>query len=86
MVIGIDTYHDTAKRGRSVAGIVASMNLTFTRYFTNWSFQEPGEELHNSLSVLTAGKTTVKLCIVFGTSILMQSAALYGAERRVERS
>jgi aubergine len=55
MIIGIDTYHDTLRRGRSVAGFVASMNTTFTRYFTNWAFQEPGEELQNSLYALTTG-------------------------------
>ena len=26
MVIGYDTYHDTAKKGRSVGAIVATMN------------------------------------------------------------
>ena len=32
MVIGYDTYHDTAKKGRSVGAIVATMNQTLTRY------------------------------------------------------
>ena len=52
MVIGIDTYHDSSRRGRSVAGFVASLNATYSRYFTNWSFQEPSEELQSSLGVL----------------------------------
>ena len=49
MVVGIDTYHDTSRRGRSVAGFVASLNNTCTRYYTSWAFQQAGEELHNSL-------------------------------------
>jgi len=52
MVIGIDTYHDTLRRGRSVAGFVASLNNTCTRYYTCSKFQQPGEELHNSLQTL----------------------------------
>ena len=49
MVVGIDTYHDTLRRGRSVAGFVASLNNTCTRYYTCAKFQQSGEELHNSL-------------------------------------
>ena len=32
MVIGIDTYHDSARRGQSVMGFIASTNSRFTRY------------------------------------------------------
>merc|ERR1719508_613368 len=31
MVIGYDTYHDSAQKGRSVGAVVASMNSTFTK-------------------------------------------------------
>ena len=31
MVIGYDTYHDSAQKGRSVGAVVASMNKTFTK-------------------------------------------------------
>ena len=31
MVIGIDSYHDTAQKGRSAVGFCASMNPTLTR-------------------------------------------------------
>ena len=31
MVVGIDTYHDSAKKGRSVMGFIASMNGSLTR-------------------------------------------------------
>ena len=52
MVIGIDTYHDTLRRVQSVAGFIASLNNTCTRYYTCAKFQQPGEELHNSLQTL----------------------------------
>jgi len=32
MVIGIDCYHDSLTKGRSVGGFVASMNKTLTKY------------------------------------------------------
>ena len=32
MVVGIDTYHDTSSRGRSVGGFIASTNATLTRW------------------------------------------------------
>ena len=34
MVIGYDTYHDSAQKGRSVGAVVASMNSTFTKYLS----------------------------------------------------
>jgi aubergine-like protein len=45
MIVGIDTYHDTKTRGRSVAGVVATLNHTFTKYYSQCSFQDPGVEL-----------------------------------------
>ena len=43
MVIGVDTYHDSASKGKSVGGFIASTNSTFTRYMYNcklykWEF------------------------------------------------
>ena len=32
MVLGIDVYHDSLTKGRSVVGFVASLNQTLTRY------------------------------------------------------
>jgi aubergine-like protein len=49
MVIGIDTYHDTAQKGRSAVGFCASMNNTLTRYYCQSFFQAPGQELASSL-------------------------------------
>ena len=32
MVVGIDSYHDSSQKGRSVLGFIASTNATFTRW------------------------------------------------------
>ena len=34
MVIGYDTYHDSAQKGRSAGALVASINKTFTKYIS----------------------------------------------------
>lgn len=31
MIVGIDTYHDSSQKGRSVGGFVASLNKRYTR-------------------------------------------------------
>jgi len=49
MVCGIDSFHDTAKKGGSVAGFVASLNQTFTRWFSRVCFQGPVQELVDGL-------------------------------------
>ncbi|PNF28066.1 Piwi-like protein Ago3 [Cryptotermes secundus] len=49
MVCGIDAYHDSSKRGASVAGFVASLNQTLTRWFSKVCFQGPGQELVDGL-------------------------------------
>lgn len=49
MVCGIDTFHDVSRRGGSVAGFVASLNQTFTRWFSRVCFQGPGQELVDGL-------------------------------------
>jgi len=51
MVVGIDTYHDSAKKGRSVGAFIASMNQTLTRYYSRCAFQSNHEELQNALKV-----------------------------------
>lgn len=41
MVVGIDVYHDTGPGGRrSVAGIVATINASFTKHYSRATFQE----------------------------------------------
>ncbi|XP_020631825.1 piwi-like protein 1 isoform X2 [Orbicella faveolata] len=49
MVIGIDCYHDSSTKGRSVGGFVASMNKTLTKYYSKVSFQHTGMELIDQL-------------------------------------
>ncbi|XP_076817486.1 piwi-like protein 1 isoform X1 [Clavelina lepadiformis] len=49
MIIGIDTYHDSAQKGRSVGGFVASINSNYTRWYSNVTFQHSGGELIDGL-------------------------------------
>ena len=50
MVIGYDTYHDTAKKGRSVGAIVATMNQALTKYMSLANMHEnSAQELHDNL-------------------------------------
>lgn len=49
MICGIDTYHDKDKSKESVAAFVASMNPTFTQWFSRATVQSKKEELLNGL-------------------------------------
>eukprot|EP00092_Neocalanus_flemingeri_P034763 GFUD01037831.1.p1 GENE.GFUD01037831.1~~GFUD01037831.1.p1 ORF type:complete len:253 (+),score=76.73 GFUD01037831.1:50-760(+) len=50
MVIGYDTYHDTAQKGRSVGAVVASMNSTFTKYLSVANLHtNPAQELNDNM-------------------------------------
>lgn len=49
MIVGIDTYHDSSQRGRSVGGFVASLNRRYTRWYSNVTFQQSGVELIDGL-------------------------------------
>jgi len=49
MVVGIDTYHDSSAKGRSVGGFVASVNQTLTKYYSRVSFQHTGMEFIDAL-------------------------------------
>ena len=60
MVVGIDCYHDSAKKGRSVGAFIASMNQTFTRYYSRCTFQSNMEELMNALKVCMQGRVFAK--------------------------
>eukprot|EP00112_Aurelia_sp_Birch-Aquarium-sp1_P026327 Seg928.2 transcript_id=Seg928.2/GoldUCD/mRNA.D3Y31 product="Piwi-like protein 2" protein_id=Seg928.2/GoldUCD/D3Y31 len=51
MVVGIDVYHDAGKGGKSIAGLVASTNKQFTRWYSRVCKQQPGQELIDSLKV-----------------------------------
>jgi len=51
MVCGIDTYHDSHVKGRSVAALVCSLNKPATRYFSKITFQHNAQELSQGLNV-----------------------------------
>ncbi|WAR02486.1 PIWL1-like protein [Mya arenaria] len=55
MVVGIDSYHDSAKKGRSVGGVIASMNQALTRYYSRCTFQHSMQELLDGLKVCFKG-------------------------------
>ncbi|CAH1233753.1 PIWIL1 [Branchiostoma lanceolatum] len=51
MVVGIDCYPDSLTKGKSVAGVVASMNNSLTRWYSRCTFQHTGQELIDGLKV-----------------------------------
>ncbi|XP_043548681.1 piwi-like protein 1 [Chiloscyllium plagiosum] len=51
MVVGIDCYHDNAAGRKSIAGFVASINQSITRWFSRCILQERGQELVDGLKV-----------------------------------
>ncbi|NXX46968.1 PIWL1 protein, partial [Tricholaema leucomelas] len=51
MIVGIDCYHDTLGGKQSIAGFVASMNQTMTRWFSRCAVQTRGQELVDGLKV-----------------------------------
>ncbi len=55
MVVGIDSYHDSAKKGRSVGAFIASMNKHLTRYYSRCTFQHNMQELMDGLKVCMKG-------------------------------
>lgn len=56
MVVGIDTYHDSAKKGRSVGGFVASLNDSLTRYYSQATMQMSHQELIGTLRLSLVGR------------------------------
>ena len=55
MVVGIDSYHDSAKKGRSVGAFIASMNQSLTRYHSRCAFQHNMQELMDALKLCLQG-------------------------------
>lgn len=51
MVVGIDAFHDPARKGKSIAGVVASVNSTFSRWYSKCIIQGPNQELADALQV-----------------------------------
>ncbi|KAH9525714.1 Piwi-like protein 1 [Bulinus truncatus] len=54
MVIGIDTYHDSAHKNQSVGALVASLNKECTRYFSKTEYHPSKDELMRNLQPLMA--------------------------------
>jgi len=65
MVVGVDTYHDSAKKGRSVGAFVASMNQRLTRYYSNCGFQSSHEELQNNLCTFMLSTSPLHTCPLY---------------------
>ncbi|RWS28421.1 piwi-like protein 1 [Leptotrombidium deliense] len=51
MVVGYDTYHDSAKRGVSVGGFVCSLTRTLTRWYSRVGFHNNREEMSSNFAV-----------------------------------
>ncbi|XP_058062361.1 protein argonaute-3 [Anopheles bellator] len=49
MICGIDTYHETKKGNDSVAALVASLDSTFTHWYSRATKQRTKEEMSNGL-------------------------------------
>jgi len=55
MIIGIDTYHDSANKNQSVGAMVASLNQECTRFYCKTEYHDKKSEIMQSLSVLVSG-------------------------------
>ncbi|XP_073978510.1 piwi-like protein Ago3 isoform X2 [Rhodnius prolixus] len=51
MVIGLDTFHDASRQGKSVGAVVSSLNKGLTRWYSKIYSQAPGIELIEGLEV-----------------------------------
>ncbi|BFZ18411.1 hypothetical protein BsWGS_21450 [Bradybaena similaris] len=54
MIVGIDSYHDSANKGQSVGALVASLNKECTRYYSMTEDHPRGNDALNSLTTLLA--------------------------------
>ena len=52
MICGIDTYHDSDKKGQSVCAFIATINNTKTRFFSRATLQSSHQELSNNLTLV----------------------------------
>lgn len=55
MIIGIDTYHDSSRRGHSVGGFVSSFNKALTKWHSQPIFQGINQEFLNALEPCISG-------------------------------
>jgi aubergine len=51
MICGIDTYHDSQKRGASVCAFIATSNETKTKFFSRATIQDTHQELSSNLTL-----------------------------------
>lgn len=51
MICGTDTYHNPSKQVNSVVALVASLNNTYTRWYSKATIQSNNEELAHGLSI-----------------------------------
>ena len=51
MIVGIDVYHKTEKKYKSIAGFVSSLNHDQTRWYSKVCFQMVGQELTDTLKI-----------------------------------
>merc|ERR1719430_328526 len=51
MVLGVDVYHDISRRGSRIAGVVSSTNMSMSRWYSSTCFQQPGQEIIDSLKI-----------------------------------
>lgn len=51
MVVGIDVFHDKSRKSGSIAGCVASINDSLSRYFSTVAIQKQGQEIIDALKV-----------------------------------
>jgi len=51
MICGIDTYHDSEKKNKSVCAFIATSNESKTRFFSRATIQETHQELSNNLTI-----------------------------------
>lgn len=51
MICGIDTYHDSANKKKSVCAFIATMNEAKTRFFSRATLQETHQELSNNYTI-----------------------------------
>ncbi|XP_034669436.1 protein argonaute-3 [Drosophila subobscura] len=50
MICGIDSYHDPSNKGNSVAAFVASLNASYTQWYSKAVVQTKNEEIVNGLT------------------------------------
>ena len=58
MMVGIDVCHDSRDKRQSIAGFVASINQSCTRWYSRVCFQSVSQELVDSLKTCMVSAIT----------------------------